>query len=244
MKRFHKIILKNMFSAVWIAFKLEHMAKKGSPEAQIYEKAQLIPERFHKSGHVTLDIHGRENIPEDIKGCLFIPNHQGQGDAMVVLQALRDLSTSFVINDARSHMFFMTQLVDALKAKRIKFDDPQDQLRVYKEMAHEISEGRRFILFPEAEYTDNKNTLQDFHAACMRPAIASHCPIIPVCLYDSWKIYKCDEEKNITVQCHFLKPICYEEYESMNRSALVALVKSRIQEKIDEIEKKKTETGS
>lgn len=239
MKRFHKIILKNLFSALFSAIALGWVAKKGTmSEAEIYRRAQRIPRVFHKSGHVDIQIYGKENIPADIGGCLFTPNHQGQGDAMVVLQALSDLPTSFVINDARSHMFLMRQLTDAMKAKRIKFDDPQEQLRVYNEMAQELTEGRRFVLFPEAEYADNKNTLQEFHAACLRPAFRSQCPIIPVCLYDTWKIYKCDKEKYISVQCHFLKPITHEEYGALSKNALSELIKSRIQEKLDEIDSK------
>lgn len=242
MKRFHKIIAKNLFPMLWIMWKLERMTKQGKPEAEIYQVAQRVPYAFHKSGHVNVLFFGKENVPAAEEGCLFIPNHQGQGDAMVVLQGLADRPTSFVINDARSHMYAMRQIADALKAKRIKFEDPQDQLRVYNEMGQELREGRRFVLFPEAEYTDDKkNTLREFHAACLRPAFRSKCPIVPVCLYDTWKIYKCDEEKHITVQCHFLPPIDYEEYGKLSRPALAELIKARIRAKIDEIESKTTD---
>ena len=104
-------------------------------------------------------------------------------------------------------------------------------------MKNDILKGQRFIIFPEAGYKDNKNALQDFHTPAFSLAIKTKCPIIPFCLYDSWKAYNKDYAGyyKLQFQCHILPPIYYDEYKDLNKRELAALVKSRIQNKLDEI---------
>lgn len=209
-----------------------------------YKYGMKMIKKYHKDMNINIKVFNHDNIPSDIKGCLFMGNHQGQEDGSVTMNALGyDISASFVIADSRSHQFLFGYFCDMLGVKRIKFDDLKSQIKVYNEMADEISSGKRYIVFPEAGYKDNKNNLQEFNTPCFMPAIKTKCPIIPFCLYDCWKSRHKDYQGYypLDMEVHFLKPIYYEEYKDLNKKEMAELVKSRILEKMNEIKKEKNE---
>lgn len=47
--------------------------------------------------------------------------------------------------------------------------------------------------------------------------------------------------RKVTTQVHYLKPIPYEEYKDLRKNELCDLVKERIQNKLDEVLKKRLE---
>ena len=61
------------------------------------------------------------------------------------------------------------------------------------------------------------------------------CPIVPVTLYDTYKVYGVNSLKRVSCEVHYLKPIPYEEYHGLDKNELASLVKSKIQEKLDEL---------
>lgn len=236
-KRIKLIYLKNCFLAVHLHFKCKRIAKSDEMSfEERYKFGQKFVSKFHKDGHIKIHSYGKDNVPNDLKGCLFVANHQGRDDALVILETLKDVPTSVVINDARSHMFLLGPICDMLKAKRIKFNNLRDQYKVYNEMTEEISNhNRRYIIFPEAGYNNNKNNLLEFHTPGFTPAIKAKAPLIPICLYDSYKIYDDKTLKEVRAECHILKPIYYDEYKDLTKSEVALLVKERIQNKLDEI---------
>lgn len=55
-------------------------------EQQIYKMLTFIVLRANKGGRVTIDVHGKENIPEK-DGFMFFPNHQGMYDVLAIVEA-------------------------------------------------------------------------------------------------------------------------------------------------------------
>ncbi|MDY2888214.1 MAG: 1-acyl-sn-glycerol-3-phosphate acyltransferase, partial [Candidatus Caccosoma sp.] len=109
---------------------------------------------------------------------------------------------------------------------------------IFNDVANDIKNGKNYLIFPEGYYKDNKNTLQDFHSGCLNVVYQSKCPIVPICLYDTYKVYNVNSLKKVSCEVHYLKPIYYDEYCNLRKHELIKLVKSRIQEKIDELNNK------
>ena len=63
-------------------------------------------------------------------------------------------------------------------------------------------------------------------------------PIVPVALIDSYVPFDRNTIRKTTVQVHFLKPICYEEYKNMKSTEIAEEVRSRIEKTIKENIKK------
>ena len=74
----------------------------------------------------------------------------------------------------------------------------------------------------------------EFHGGSFRCATKSNCPIVPIALVDSYKVLDQKGSKPVSMQLHYLKPICFEEYEGMKPAEVAALVKERIAAKIAE----------
>ena len=73
----------------------------------------------------------------------------------------------------------------------------------------------------------------EFHGGSFRCAVKTQRPIVPMVFVDSFKALDQKGSKPLQVQLHYLPPIYYEEYADMTATEVAALVKSRIQEKLD-----------
>ena len=74
----------------------------------------------------------------------------------------------------------------------------------------------------------------EFHGGSFRCALKAKCPIVPIAFIDSYRVLDQKGSKPVSVQIHYLPPIPYEEYKDLKTVELAELVKSRIQEVLDE----------
>lgn len=70
---------------------------------------------------------------------------------------------------------------------------------------------------------------------CFKIALKSKAPIVPVALVDSYRVFNSYHLGPVTTQVHYLEPIFYEQYGKMRTAEIAALVKQKIQEKLDEV---------
>ena len=244
-KRFKKMMIKNILHVIKLHFCAKRIAKKDKmPYLDRHRYIRKFLYIYHRDMKVKQNVFGIENL-NGLEGCVFMGNHQSQEDGPALLKAPgdNDYAAACLINDERTHYFFFSNLCDMLKFKRIKFDDLRSQAKIYNEMKDEINQGYRFIIFPEAGYSDNRNNLQEFNTPAFVPAIKAKCPIVPFVLYDTWRVYNDDFAKSglLTYEVHFLKPIQYAEYKDLNKQEIANLVKNKILEKLNEIKKEKGE---
>ena len=115
-------------------------------------------------------------------------------------------------------------------------DNMRNQIKLMKEMGDRLAKGESFLVFIEGKYGDNGNSLQEFKTGVLHPAYQSHCPITPIVLYDSYKVFSVSSLKKIYPEVHYLKQITYEEYKDLSKKELADLIKMRMQEKIDELD--------
>ncbi len=242
--RFKRMIRKNAFLCIRLNSRMKREIRHNQlDDSTRFLYAYKFLQKYLKDMYLKVQSTGLEYLNADLKGALIVSNHQGRDDCAIILSTLKEYPSTFVIDEAKSHAFVFDRLCDFLHAKRLRFDDLKSQLVLYNEMAEEIKAGRRFVLFPEAGYVDNKNNMREFHTPCFAPALKSKCPIIPVCIYDTWKVdAKEYQNKNtLVLECHILQPILYEEYQELNKKQLSDLVKSRIETKLNELKKEKNE---
>jgi 1-acyl-sn-glycerol-3-phosphate acyltransferase len=234
--RLRWLTVKDFFPCIYLIFKALWMSrhKDKIPFEERYAFAQKWIHKYHKDFKLDIEVTGLENIPKD-EGIFFVGNHQGKNDCLLTLHALRDFPASWLITKERSGGPIMGPMCKAFDAKLLDTHDLRAQVELYKEMGEDLKAGKRFVIFPEAEYDDNHNTMSEFHSACFDPALRSQCTIVPFCLYDSWRVFEDPSKKTVHVGVHFLQPIRAEEYKGLNRKALSALTQSRIQEKLDEL---------
>ena len=229
------VIFMNLFRAPYMIPKMRKYADHPDKysEEERYALVQHAIYLMNRSGKITAKAYGVENLPKE-GGYMMYPNHQGKYDALGIM-LYHDEPMGVLMEKKQSEKIVAKQVIDLVEGKRLDFDDPRQQLRVLNEIGHEVAAGRKYLIFPEGKWSDNKNKLQKFNSGCFRCSIASKTPIVPCVLVDSYKALNGNSLKKCTTQIHYLTPIPYEEYKDLKKTEISELVKSRIQTKLDEI---------
>ncbi len=232
MLRFVWIILISIHLIILTFIRLFRVQKECYTEEDRYREASRVVRYVMRQGRISTKVFGTENLPD--KGYIMYSNHQGKFDALGIMYG-HENPMSVLMDYGRSKVILANKFIDTIKGKRIKKNDPKQQIKVLNELAEEVKEGRRYLIFPEGRYSDNHNTLQEFATGCFRCAVKAKCPIVPVCIIDSWKPFGINSIKPVTTYVHFLRPIEYNMYEGLRPTEIAEMVKNRIQEKINEL---------
>lgn len=233
MNRLALMVIKNLFRIPTLYGKLCKYAKnpENYTEEEMYRHIQLILQLASKAGNVTVDVHGRENIPEE-DGFVMYSNHQGLFD-VVALVADMHHPMSAVYKMELKDTPLIREIAACTNAFAMDREDVRQSLDVIRNVTKELQKKRNYLIYPEGTRSKNGNVMGEFHHGSFRCAITAKCPILPICVIDTHKVLDQKGSKPITVQMHYLKPILPEEYAGMKTNQLAELVKSRIQECID-----------
>lgn len=236
MWRMNYSIVRNMHRLPKILETMHRMVDRPDQfsEQDGYDYVRYITGLMRKTGHIKTEGFGLENLPEE-GGYILYPNHQGKYDAYSIV-SVHDRALSIVMDRERSYFVLINEIIEVLQGKRMDIRDARQALTVINQVAQEVKQGRRYIIFPEGAYSDEKkNTLWDFKPGCFKAAVKAEAPIVPVVLVDSYKVYNSWQLTPVKTQVHFLKPIPYEEYRPFTTTQISALVKARIQKKLEEL---------
>ncbi len=233
------VILMNLHRAPYMISKMRKQADH--PEKYSEEERYALVNKaifyMNRSGKIKTEAFGLENLPQE-GGYIMYPNHQGKYDVIGIIYT-HPKPCSLVMDKAKSYTILVREFMDLLQGKRLEKNNPRQGIQIINQVAKEVSEGKRYILFPEGGYEfNNRNKVCDFKAGSFKIAIKSKSPIIPVALIDSYKVFNSIHFGPITTYVHYLKPIPYEEYKSLKSQEIANLVKERIEEKINEVLKK------
>lgn len=235
MFRFYFLMITSLPWVIYYIVKAAHQAKhpeKFSEEVN-YALAQRLIAFIKKRGKITTQVFGAENLPEE-GGYVMYSNHQGRYDALGIMGG-HSRPCAVVMDSRRARMPISNEFINLIKGKRLIKTDPRQQVKVMQEIAEELKEGRRYLLFPEGGYTDNRNTIQPFHAGSFKCAQKACCPLVPVVIWDSYKPFGEKGLKPVQTQVHFLKPISYESYAGKSTADMRDMVQEKIATKLDEL---------
>ena len=233
MNRIVTMVLKNLPIVPGAWQKLCRYAKHPEKysEEEMYRHIQYILKRAVRGGNIDLQVSGTENIPKE-GGFMLYANHQGMFDVLAVA-ATCDIPVGAVLKKELYDIPFLHQVAICTKSFPMDREDVRQSLTVIQSVIREVKAGRNYLIFPEGTRSRNGNQMGQFHSGSFRCATKSKCPIVPVALVDSFKVLDQKGSKPVTVQIHYLKPICWEEYGNLKTTELAALVKEQIAQAIE-----------
>ena len=234
MNRIVTMVLKNLWHVPGAWFKLCKYAKHTDdyPELEKWQHIQYILRLAVKGGNIDLKITGLENIPAD-EPFMMYANHQGMFDVLAIASTC-DAPLGAVLKKELYDVPFLHQIALCTKSFAMDREDVRQSLTVIQNVTEEVKNGRNYLIFPEGTRSKLGNQMLEFHGGSFRCATKSKCTILPVALIDCFKVLDQKGSAPVTVQIHYLKPVPYEEFAGMKPAEVAALVKQRIQEKIDE----------
>ena len=233
MNRIALMVLRNLFRAPAMFWKLWHYAKHTDqyPEQEKWTHIHRMMGYAVAAGNIDLRVTGKELLPGQ-DGMILYANHQGLFDVLA-LASDWDRPMAAVLKKELAEVPMLKQIRECTYSYAMDREDVRQSLTVIKGVTEEVSKGRNFLIFPEGTRSKQGNVMGEFHSGSFKAALKAKCPIVPVCFIDSFKVLDQKGSKPVTVQMHYLKPIPYEEYKDMKTPELAALVKSRIQEALD-----------
>lgn len=233
MNRIVTMVLRNLFyvPGAWIRLCRYARHTEKYPEEVKYRHIQDILQRAVRSGNIDLTVTGRENIPQE-GGYMMYANHQGMFDVLAIAASC-DRPMGVVLKKELANIPFIRQVCQCTKSFAMDREDVRQSLTVIRAVTEEVAGGRAYVIFPEGTRSRKGNEMLEFHSGSFRCALKAKCPIVPAAFVDSFRVLDEKGSKPVSVQLHYLAPIPYEEYKDLNTTELAALVKARIQEKLN-----------
>lgn len=240
MERIILMIIKRIFIApYWLYLICKYGNTEKYSEEERYRVLSNIVKKVNRAGNVKIISEGKENLPKE-NGYVLFPNHQGLFDALVLLETNRQPIT-FVMKKEIENQWFIKKIIKLLQAQIIDRDDIRQSMGVINTMTKEVKEGRNYVIFAEGTRSQKGNEILDFKGGSFKSAVNAKCPIIPVAIMDSYKVFDSKSIKKATVRMAYLKPIYPEEYNKMKTTEIACIVKERIGEYIRSTEAKLNE---
>lgn len=236
------VIFMNLFRAPYMISKMRAYADHPEKysEEQRYHLVRHAIYLMKKTGKIKTEAYGTENLPQD-GGYVMIPNHQGKYDVLGIMST-HEKPCSFVMDKKKSHTILVREFIDLVQGYRLEIDNPRQGIKIINQVAEDVAAGKRFIIFPEGGYSfNNRNQVYNFKPGSFKIAVKAKCPIVPIVLIDSYKVFNSWHIGPIMTYVYYLTPITYEEYKGMKTPEIAKLVSTRIKEKIDEVMAQKEE---
>ena len=232
MNRIARMVLMNIFRVPGLYGKLCRYAKHTDryPEQEKWDHIHKTLTYAVEGGNIDLQVTGLEHIPET-PGFLLYGNHQGLFDVLAIASSCTK-PLAIVYKKELANVPFLKEILTCTNSFAMDRDDVRQSLTVIQNVTEEVKNGRNYIIFPEGTRSKNGNTMGEFHGGSFRCAIKAKCPIIPVVLIDSFKVFDQKGSAPLSVQLHYLKPIPYEEFAGLKATEVAAMVKMRIEETI------------
>lgn len=203
----------------------------GYSEERRYRMFRRCVRIVMRNGRIRTKSSGQENLPAE-GGYVMFPNHQGKYDTLGIVYSHQKTCT-IVMDYGRSKLPIVDPLINLINGKRLDKSNMRAQLTTILQIADEVKDGRRYIIFPEGGYEHNKNDLQEFLPGAFKCATKAKAPIVPVALIDSYKAFNVNSLRKVTTQVHYLKPLYYDEYKEMSTIEIAEIVKERIARAIE-----------
>jgi 1-acyl-sn-glycerol-3-phosphate acyltransferase len=228
------MVLRNILIVPGAWIKLCRYAKNSDQYSELekWQHIQYILKRAVATGNIDLQVYGVENIPKE-NGFLMYGNHQGLFDVLAIA-ATCDNPLGAVLKKELAEIPFLKQIKECTHSFAMDREDIKQSMEVILNVIKEVKKGRNYLIFPEGTRSKKGNQMLDFHGGSFKCATKTKCPVLPVALIDSFKVLDQKGCKPVKVQIHYLQPIMYEEYKDMNTTELANLVRSRIEETINQ----------
>lgn len=228
MLRLYYVIFISLPFVLYYIHKAHYITKhrENYTEEECYRIARKCIGILMRNGRVETKAFGTELLPRE-GGYVMYSNHQGKYDTLGIMSAHKKPCT-IVMDAYRSKLPIADSFIDLVNGSRLDKSDMKKQMKTILKIAEEVKNGRRYIVFPEGGYDHNRNELQEFMPGSFKCATRYGMPIVPVAIIDSYKVFGINSLRRVRTQVHFLRPIFFEEYQSMNTQEIAKIVKERI----------------
>jgi len=222
---------------IWINLKkvkFNGMKKtKSIEEAEVYlfKVATKWASFVLKVAGLNLTVIGKENIPNE--PCLFVGNHQSDFDIPVILSNMNRL-TGAVAKKNMKKIPILSYWMKQIHCVFIDRENPREALKAMTEGVENLKNGYSMLIFPEGTRS-RSNSMGEFKKGSMRLAIKAGVPIVPITLYDTYKVMEGNNGKIKKANAKLIidKPIYLDDMTKEEKANISDVIKGIIQNNLD-----------
>ena len=183
-----------------------------------------------------LTIIGEENVPKD-QPVLYIGNHRSYFDIIITYSRCPRL-TGYVAKDSMKKVPLLSVWMSRLHCLFINRSDVKEALKTILAGIDNIKNGISMCIFPEGTRNDNPKELLPFKEGSFKLALKTGCPIIPIAMTNTPKIYEAQAPllKKTHVVLHYGKPILPNELDADTKKHIGVYTKCVIEQMLEENE--------
>lgn len=137
---------------------------------------------------LTINISGRENVPES-GPCVFISNHEGYGDVVVVFKALEGRQIGFIAKDALENVPYFGKWIKAIRGVFIKRGNSREALKSIQAGVDMLKQGFSLVIFPEGTRSHGPK-MGKFKGGSFKLATKAKVPIVPITINGSYDLFE------------------------------------------------------
>lgn len=136
----------------------------------------------------TYAVYGRENLPKD-GPVLYVCNHQGAADIVVLCAALDTIQYSFITKAELAKVPLYGRWIDRVRAVFLHREDPRASLKSIQQGIEYIRMGFSLLVFPEGTRSRGP-VMGEFKPGAFKLATKPEVPIVPVSLQGTYRGYE------------------------------------------------------
>ncbi|MDR2487682.1 MAG: 1-acyl-sn-glycerol-3-phosphate acyltransferase [Clostridiales Family XIII bacterium] len=147
------------------------------------------PKAFARFKGSTMRMDGLKNIPEG--PVLFVSNHQGYGDIIIYMSAVAGMhkQIGFVARSNLRKLPMLGSWITRVRSLLIERNDARAAVQTFKTGEEWLRQGFSLVIFPEGTRS-HSNEMGEFKKGSLRLATQAGVPIVPVTLWNGWKLFE------------------------------------------------------
>lgn len=209
-------------------------------DAIVFDVAQRWARFTLRAAGARVETQGLENLPADDMPAVYVGNHQGYFDIMLVLgylggaKALLSKKSIGKVPIARGWM-------ERFRCVFVNREDPRGAAAAFREAAGNVEAGYPIIIFPEGTRSRDGKVAQ-FKAGAFRIAQKSHVPVVPFCIDGTGLFFERNGKRinpKVTLRLRVLPAVDTSAYTRDDWKALPALCEEQVRAALDEMRAEK-----
>ena len=164
-------------------------------------------------------VSGRENIPDG--AVLYTPNHRSIFDIIITYPLCKG-QTGYVAKKETKKFPIFSWWMSLMNCQFLDRKDLRSGLKMINKCIDLVKKGSSICIFPEGTRNKGTDPLLEFHSGSFKIAEKTGCPIVPVCIINSSKVFENQfpKIKKTTVYVNYLPAI---ETAGMSRDEIKGL---------------------
>ena len=133
-------------------------------------------------------VRGRENVP-DKTPVLYVPNHRSIFDIIITYPLCKG-QTGYVAKRETKKFPIFAQWMMLMNCQFLDRKDLRSGLKMINKCIDLVKKGSSICIFPEGTRNKGDEPLLEFHTGSFKIAEKTECPIVPVCITNSSKVFE------------------------------------------------------